>query len=116
MTEAPLLAQLRAWYAEELRFAGPVESEAVVRAFASVPRERVLGPGPWQSRSDANRGDGYRFTPDADPRHVYRDVLFALSASRRSTTTRRRCGPMCSTTWIWRRISALLHLGCGTGY
>ena len=40
MTEAPLLAQLRAWYAEELRFAGPVESEAVVRAFASVPRER----------------------------------------------------------------------------
>src|SRR3954452_23239143 len=81
-TPSPPLAQLRAWYAEELRFAGPVESEAVIRAFATVPRERFLGPGPWLCRGDAGRGD-YRPTPDADPRHVYHGVLFALDATQR---------------------------------
>ncbi|MGA3401105.1 MAG: hypothetical protein ABSC95_17960 [Acetobacteraceae bacterium] len=33
------LAQVRAGYAAELRVAGPVESEAVVRAFASEPAD-----------------------------------------------------------------------------
>src|ERR1700679_2483393 len=80
------LAQVRAWYAEELRLAGPIESEAVVRAFASVPRERFLGPGPWRVYDDAGRG-GYRTTPDADPRHVCHNVLVALDETRRINNT-----------------------------
>ncbi|HET7883129.1 MAG TPA: methyltransferase domain-containing protein [Acetobacteraceae bacterium] len=116
MTEAPPLAQLRAWYAEELRFAGPIDSEVVVRAFAAVPRERFLGPGPWLSRSDTNRGGGYRVTPDADPRHVYHDVLFALDASRRINNG-------APSLWAYALDHVdlspgerVLHLGCGTGY
>ena len=41
------LDAVRSWYAEELRYAAAVKSPAVVRAFATVPRERFLGPGPW---------------------------------------------------------------------
>ena len=112
---SPTLAQLRVWYAEELRFAGPVESEAVIRAFAAVPRERFLGPGPWQSRSDAGRG-GYRVTPDADPRHVYHDVLFALDAGQRINN-----GSPSLWAYVLDRMDIapnehVLHLGCGTGY
>jgi protein-L-isoaspartate(D-aspartate) O-methyltransferase len=109
------LAQVRAWYAEELRFAGPVASEAVVRAFATVPRERFLGPGPWRILSDADRG-GYRSTPDADPRHVYHNVLVALDETRRINN-----GSPSLWAYVLDRLAlapreTVLHLGCGTGY
>ena len=35
----------RRWYAEELRFTARVSSPSVIEAFASVPRERFVGPG-----------------------------------------------------------------------
>jgi protein-L-isoaspartate(D-aspartate) O-methyltransferase len=109
------LAQVRAWYAEELRFAGPVESEAVVQAFAGVPRERFLGPGPWRIHDDASRG-GYRTTRDSDPRQVYHNVLVALDESRKINN---------GSPSLWAFVldhldlaagEAVLHLGCGTGY
>jgi len=109
------LPQVGAWYAEELRAAGPVGSEAVVRAFATVPRERFLGPGPWRIRSERGR-DAYRTTPDADPRHVYHDVLMALDETR---------GINNGSPSLWAFVldhlgvaagEAVLHLGCGTGY
>jgi protein-L-isoaspartate(D-aspartate) O-methyltransferase len=109
------LALVRAWYAEELRFAGPVDSESVVRAFAGVPRECFLGPGPWRLRADAGRA-GYRTTPDADPRHVYHDVPVALDEAR---------GINNGSPSLWAFVldqlavapgERVLHLGCGTGY
>jgi protein-L-isoaspartate(D-aspartate) O-methyltransferase len=109
------LAQKRAWYAEGLRFSGPVGSNAVIDAFAAVPRERFLGPGPWQTLSDSGRG-GYRLTPDADPRHVYHDVLVALDPERRINN---------GSPSLWAYVidqlgfasgEHVLHLGCGTGY
>lgn len=42
------LAALRRFYAEELRAVSDIRSEALVRAFATVPREHYLGAGPWQ--------------------------------------------------------------------
>src|SRR5258708_31608203 len=44
-SECPLNAARRS-YAEELKYAAHIGSDAVVRAFAKVPRERFLGPGP----------------------------------------------------------------------
>jgi len=109
------LAQVRAWYAEELRFAGPVESEAVVRAFASVPRERFLGPGPWRIHDDARRG-GYRTTPDADPRHVYHNVLVALDETRRINNGSPSLWAFALDQLGVAAGEAVLHVGCGTGY
>lgn len=109
------LDQLRTWYAEEMRFGGPVESEAVIRAFATVPRERFLGPGPWQTYSDGGRG-GYRLTPDADPRHVYHDVLVALDADRRINNGAPSLWAYVLDKTAIVRGERVLHLGCGTGY
>ena len=42
------LDEIRHYYAEELRAVANLQSAALVRAFAKVPREHFLGPGPWQ--------------------------------------------------------------------
>jgi len=71
----------RRCYAEELRFSANVTSRAVIDAFATVPRERFVGPGPWKIKSPMWMGE-YWITADADPRHVYHDTLIALDAAR----------------------------------
>jgi protein-L-isoaspartate(D-aspartate) O-methyltransferase len=68
------LKALRQAYAEELRIAGPVRrNPQVVKAFATVRRERFLPPGPWQLHGIVS----WR-TPDAKPAWVYHDVLLSL--------------------------------------
>src|ERR1700730_14836207 len=76
------LAAARQSYAEELRFTAPIRSAAVVKAFATVPRERFLGPGPWRILSAVSLSE-YWTTENADPRHVYHDVLVAIDQTRR---------------------------------
>ncbi|MGH7116617.1 MAG: protein-L-isoaspartate O-methyltransferase family protein [Stellaceae bacterium] len=117
VSDAPPLPieQIRRWYAEELRFTGRVGSSAVIDAFATVPRERFLGPGPWRIRSPMNI-DAYWSTADASPRQVYHDVLVALDEAR---------GINNGQPSLWARLfdnldirpgEVVLHLGCGTGY
>jgi protein-L-isoaspartate(D-aspartate) O-methyltransferase len=109
------LKMARRWYGEELRFSAGVESRAVIDAFATVPRERFVGPGPWHIKSPMRMGD-YWMTADADPRHVYHDTLIALDAERGINNGQ-------PSLWIalfdQLGITAgehVLHLGCGTGY
>ena len=113
--ELPSLGHCRRWYADELRFAARVRSPAVIAAFALVPRERFVGPGPWWIRSPMNMEEYWR-TGDADPRHVYHDVLIALDPTR---------GINNGQPSLWARMfdelaikpgERVLHLGCGTGY
>jgi protein-L-isoaspartate(D-aspartate) O-methyltransferase len=76
------MATIRAWYAEDLRLRTPVlRNPAVVDAFAAVPRERFLGPGPWRILSD-NRLDQPFETPDDAPHWLYHDVLVAIDPAR----------------------------------
>ena len=69
------LARMRGWYAEDLRLRTPVRRNlSVVEAFAAVPRENFLGPGPW------------RILPDASPTRAVHDARrrAALALSRRA--------------------------------
>src|SRR5262245_54613481 len=77
------LAAVRLWYAEDLRLRTPVlRNTSVVEAFATVPRERFLGPGPWRILPD-NRPDQPFTTPDDDPHWLYHDVLVTIDETRR---------------------------------
>ena len=67
-------------YAQEFAYTAHLTSAAVMRAFARVPRERYLGPGPW--RIFQPYGRFYWTTPDADPKHLYHDVLVAIDEMR----------------------------------
>ena len=109
------LRMSRRCYAEELHFSAHVGSRPIIEAFATVPRERFVGPGPWQIKSPMRAGD-YWTTSDADPRNVYHDTLIALDAERGINNGQ-------PSLWIAlfdeMGITAgehVIHLGCGTGY
>src|SRR5262249_5270313 len=57
-------------YAEELRVRARLRNEALVQAFATVPREHFLGPGPWQLMLPPQEAGGgvYILTDDTAPR------------------------------------------------
>ena len=107
--------QARQSYAKELRFTARVRSSAVVNAFATVPREQFVGPGPWRIKSPMDLAE-YWTTDDDDPSHVYHDVLIALDEPR---------GINNGQPSLWACLfdhlnlvprEQVLHLGSGTGY
>lgn len=49
------LEDCRAFYAREIKFAATVATPGLVEAYARVPREKFLGPAPWQVSSPAAR-------------------------------------------------------------
>jgi protein-L-isoaspartate(D-aspartate) O-methyltransferase len=111
------LAAGRRAYAEDLRAAACLRSDAVVEAFARVPRERFLGPGPWQIGAWAAPGHvEYRTTGDADPKHLYHDVVVAIDANRLLNNGL----PSGLAGWFdalgLRDGERVVHVGCGTGY
>jgi protein-L-isoaspartate(D-aspartate) O-methyltransferase len=106
------VAAARRFYAEDLRFKTRMSSPVLFVAFASVPRERFVGPGPWLIQS---WGEHWT-TAEADPRHVYHDTLIALDAAKHINN-----GQPSLWAYYFDRLGVkaadhVLHLGCGTGY
>jgi protein-L-isoaspartate(D-aspartate) O-methyltransferase len=105
---------LRQFYAEELRAVANLQSEAVVKAFAKVPREHFLGPGPWQVRSPGI--EGYYATKDADPRRLYHNILVAIDASRHLNNGHPSFLASLIDRLEVKPADHVIHVGCGTGY
>ena len=76
------IEEARRWFAEEIRAVAHLSSDALVEALARVPREAFLGPGPWQIARSFELAVPYRRTVDADPRHLYHNVLVAIDPAR----------------------------------
>jgi len=111
------LLTVRRFYAETLRTAAHLRSDALVEAFATVPREAFVGAGPWRTLTPADLGPiAYRTTPDADPRHLYHDVLVAIDADRLLNNGH----PSSLAGWFdaldLESGESVVHVGCGTGY
>jgi len=107
------LDRAREYYAEELRAVANIQSEAVVKAFAKVPREHFLGPGPWKILSPRFE---YWTTKDADPKHLYHNVLVAIDAERKLNN-----GHPSFLAFLIEQLELqagdhVVHVGCGTGY
>jgi len=105
----------RHWYAEDLKLRAPVRRNmAIVEAFATVARERFLGPGPWRIRPE--RRNDYLQTPDDNPHWIYHDVLVAIDHTR---------GLNNGLPSFWahnfdhldlKRDQRVMQVGAGTGY
>jgi len=118
------LDRRRRFYAEELEAVCKLRSPRLVDAFAQVPRERFLAPGPWTVMADGDflmPGAGpsamrTRATPDADPARVYHNITVAIDPSR----TLFNGQPATLAVWIDALDLApggrVLHIGAGTGY
>jgi protein-L-isoaspartate(D-aspartate) O-methyltransferase len=100
-------------FAERLRRLGPVKSERVVRAFATVPRERFLGEGPW---TVIPPGRGPRRTPDSDPCHLYDNVLVSLDEPRNINNGEPRLWAVLFDLLEIAAGASVAHVGSGTGY
>ena len=105
-------------YAETVCATANVCLPALRAAFACVARERFLGPGPWQvMRSLPTPGEGINeTTADADPRHLYADILVAIDPARYLNNGQ----PSALARWIDALDlctgDRVLHVGCGVGY
>jgi protein-L-isoaspartate(D-aspartate) O-methyltransferase len=109
------VAAARRWFADELRHVARLRSPAVVRAFATVPREHFAGPGPWRLLSPWYLRD-YWTTEDADPRHLCHDVLVAIDEARRLNN-----GQPSLWAFLYDQLDLgpgehVVHVGIGTGY
>jgi protein-L-isoaspartate(D-aspartate) O-methyltransferase len=109
------LAAARRGYAAMIRQLADLRSDRLVCALAEVPREDFLGPGPWKIMRFVFPLK-YEDTPDADPVHIYHDVLVALDASRMLNNGL----PSAVVRWIdtidIQQGEHVVHAGCGTGY
>lgn len=113
MFDAVELSVLRRAYAMHATFFGHASNPALQAAYAAVPREAYLGPGPWPLL----RWPGeYLTTPDADPAWLYSDVLVGILPERRLNNGQ----PSAHATWIAAAAPApgehVVHVGAGVGY
>jgi protein-L-isoaspartate(D-aspartate) O-methyltransferase len=109
------IEEARQRYAEELRFTAKLRSRPVVDAFATVPRERFLGPGPWRVLSPMATAE-YWTTEDADPRHLYHDVLIAIDEGRRLNNGQPSLWARMYDQLELSRGDHVVHVGAGLGY
>lgn len=111
MAGAGSTAAIRARYADKVT--AYARSRAVRDAFAAVARERFLGPGPWKVFTP---GEGYAPTPNADPAHIYRDVLVALDSAAGINNGQPSLHAVNLAALELTPGESVVHVGCGTGY
>jgi protein-L-isoaspartate(D-aspartate) O-methyltransferase len=111
-------ADRRRFFADELEAVCRLRSPSLVDAFATVPRERYLPPGPWSVLADGDfmAGVRTRVTADADPARVYHNIAVAIDPQRQLFNGQP------ATLGVWLDALELtpgarvLHIGCGLGY
>lgn len=105
---------VRAAYARQIMAAANIVDARVMEAFAAIPREDFVGPGPlmilrWWTRD-------YVPTPDADPVYLYTNDLVALLPERRLNNGQ----PSLHAHLMHQAAPAsgehVVHIGTGTGY
>lgn len=107
-------ADLRRWFAEDLRVSCNVTNSAVLNAFAVVPRERFLGHGPWTVRG---MFEAASYSPaGTDSSVVYHNVSIAIDLARDLYNGQ----PGLIARWLEELAFGpghrVLHIGAGTGY
>jgi len=104
----------REWYARLVTATAgiPPSERRILNAFASVPRERFVGPGPWQVFTRV----GYIETPSVDPTFLYQDVAVALVKERQINNGQPSLHAVCLAALGVREGETVVHVGAGTGY
>jgi protein-L-isoaspartate(D-aspartate) O-methyltransferase len=113
MERAQELAIIRLAYAKQILAEAQVNDQHLEQAFAQVPREDFLGPGPWVIPRWLG---GYRPTPTADPVYLYIDNVVQIIADRHVNNGQ----PSGHARWIAsasiKQGEHVVHIGTGTGY
>jgi len=100
-------------FANELRYAAHVRSDRVIAAFATVAREKFLGPPPWKI---FDHTDGYWQVPTDDPTAACHNVLFAIDAARELNNGHPEFWARLLDKLDIRAGDKVFHVGAGLGY
>src|ERR1700735_3908448 len=111
-TTLELLEAHRKFFAELMTAIAGAPHSPLTAAFASTPRERYLGPGPWK----VYNGHGYTPTPTADPTLLYQDVVVALEEERGINNGQPSLHARCLAALEVREGESVVHVGAGVGY
>lgn len=90
----------------------PPTASGLVGAFASVPREKFLGPGPWRMVTRT----GYLVSPTDDPTFVYQDFAIALIPEKHINNGQPSLHARCLAALEIKPGETIIHAGAGTGY
>lgn len=107
------MTALSAYYADIVCGRAAARDPAIRAAFAAVPRERFLGPGPWKVATGMS---GYAETPSDDPVFLYADVVVALLPERMLNNGEPSFHARCLEAVAIRPGDTVIHVGAGTGY
>jgi len=112
----------REFYAREVKFSANLTTPGLVEAFAKVPREKFLGPGPWQIGSAEARAMSaagmaqLSYVTVEDARDLYHNVVVSLDRAKDINNGQ----PSALGRWIdamaLKPGDRAFHLGCGVGY
>jgi protein-L-isoaspartate(D-aspartate) O-methyltransferase len=91
---------------------GAAKNERLLDAFATTPREKYLGPGPWKIFA----GGSLIETPSDDPAFLYQDVVVSLAPDRHINNGQPVLHAMCLSALNILSGEKILHIGAGTGY
>jgi protein-L-isoaspartate(D-aspartate) O-methyltransferase len=104
---------VRRAFAKQILAAAELSDPRLELAFASVPREDFLGPGPWQTF----RGPGvYTPTPSADPIYLYTDNLIGIVPERGINNGQPTLHAILLANAKIQEGEHVVHVGVGTGY
>jgi len=107
------LAIVRRAYAKQTLAAARISDPRLQAAFAAVPREDFLGPGPWL---EFHMSGSYQPTVDADPVLLYVNGLFGLAAERRINNGQPSLHAALLAAAAIQAEDHVVHIGAGTGY
>lgn len=104
------LTAIRQAYAQQVLAAAGVADAAIERAFAHVPRETFLGPGPWQMVG--------KLGPElaSDPAHLYTDRSVAISPALQIYNGQPSFHAQLIAAAQPKEGEHMVHVGAGAGY
>ena len=112
MTDEELRIVRRA-YAKQILAAARIGDQRIEAAFAKVPRENFLGPGPWQV---FRMRKAYVPTPTADPVYLYTDDIVGIVPERHINNGQPSLHAFLLSQAAPRAGDHIVHIGAGTGY
>jgi protein-L-isoaspartate(D-aspartate) O-methyltransferase len=107
------LQVIRRAYAKHITAAVQVSDRAIEDAFAAVPREDFLGPGPWPIFRYER---AYVPTPSDDPVYLYTDDRIGIDPERKINNGQPSLHAFLLANAAIKPNDHVVHIGAGVGY